>query len=415
MDRIDFLYSLYEDKLKRVFAGKVDSVWATILRVSSATRHKYLDWVIRLYLSDREILSKENFIADILVNFHENKHFLKRKDINAYKDLEALQVVLVQVEGKRTKRQRKRDFKKELISDGHMELVVSDSKVKIYKINSLTAAQFWSRGTRWCTSNKDLYTHYLCSPLFILLLADGSKFQLHLNPYNSMEFADASDRRVDISMFLTRYPVISKALLPYLNHYPMPEFAIHHMHLLSDDMLVANAAASQPFLEHIPADRLSPALSERLGLVTETSVGSFIYVDDETELEDDLSSIGLASEELGEEDSYRLNNQRYRDDHRLVYHGYSGLPAMAKPTLDDVLEDLQLLEVAGTMKRFIKGEWERTSVAKAILLNGEEAVRATQSKREFVDFFLWVLDDSKIPKPSWLTDMDCVLNHAYEA
>jgi len=49
-----------------------------------------LDWVIRLYLSDREILSKENFTADILVNFHENKHFLKQKDINAYKGLEAL-------------------------------------------------------------------------------------------------------------------------------------------------------------------------------------------------------------------------------------------------------------------------------------------------------------------------------------
>ncbi len=77
MDRIDFLYSLYEEKLKRAFAGKVGSMWATILRVSSVTRHKYLDWVIRLYLSDREILSKEHFTADILVKFHENKHFLK--------------------------------------------------------------------------------------------------------------------------------------------------------------------------------------------------------------------------------------------------------------------------------------------------------------------------------------------------
>ena len=230
-----------------------------------------------------------------------------------------------------------------------------------------------------------------------------------------MEFADESDRRVDISMFLTRYPVIGEALLPYLNHYPMPEFAIHHMHLLSDDMLVANAAVSLTFLEHIPTDRLSPALSERLGLVTETSVGSYIYVNDETELEDDLSSINSTSEELGEEDSYRLNNQRYRDDHRLVYHGYSALPAIAKPTLEDVLEDLQLLEVAGTMKRFIQGEWEKASLAKAILLNGEEALRSTSSKREFVDFFLWVLDDTRTPKPSWLIDIDSVLNHAYEA
>lgn len=54
-------------------------------------------------------------------------------------------------------------------------------------------------------------------------------------------------------------------------------------------MLVANAAVSLSFLEHIPAERLSPALAERLGLVTETSVGSYVY--DETAFEDNLYSI----------------------------------------------------------------------------------------------------------------------------
>lgn len=170
------------------------------------------------------------------------------------------------------------------------------------------------------------------------------------------------------------------------------------MHLLDDDMIVANAACSDSFVANIPDERMTPALKERLFAIGAPSQSFSATVGD-------IAGFNAVPDCVESEDTNSAS--------ALTYYGYDGLPVRTAPSLDDVLDDLLLLDVHGTIERLVETVPPNMMLAKAILLDGEEAIREAQHKRRLVDFFIWVLDSTQVKKPGWLIDADNKLNHAY--
>jgi hypothetical protein len=86
------------------------------------------------------------------------------------------------------------------------------------------AAQWWGRGTKWCTTSANGHTflnYHIEAPLIILVDTDGAKFQMYVTP-KSFQFMDARDKRVSLDDVEARW-VSMRAML---------EWAIKHRSVL---------------------------------------------------------------------------------------------------------------------------------------------------------------------------------------
>jgi len=197
------------------YAARVDSDFKSIVEADPSQQKKYLGWIIRWWFGMAKMENGYNQRREDLYKIREylgvlNRGLVRGFDINSVKTLpELYRAVAPYLEGG-SKRQVSAQERAVIDSETVVRYKGPEGMIVIPKTER--AAQFWGRGTQWCTGAREncMFKHYAeRGDLFVIVLPDGTKYQLHLS---SGQFMDEQDAPVDPGTFLKEYPWVRGAL-----------------------------------------------------------------------------------------------------------------------------------------------------------------------------------------------------------
>ena len=231
MSRIKKLEDFYQEQLKGHKIDNVSDFIQSILDVD-ITKGKYARFLIEAFLNDKFL--EEDLIGGVdstigqaisLFDKHKNKLPINERSVYAL-DKETGKVLyqspgdlwnsVKQFQGELSGKELKREEQEKIYHE--TEFVYKDEETGFQIVSPLTkeSAQWWGKGTRWCTSaeNNNMFEHYAnISPLFILLIPNHNnhherKLQLWKDD-NDIQFMDEADKEVNIygisNIFLLKY------------------------------------------------------------------------------------------------------------------------------------------------------------------------------------------------------------------
>lgn len=87
-----------------------------------------------------------------------------------------------------------------------------EGRWRLVKLNSKQSAQWWGKGTQWCTAGQffNRYEQYASKGSLLIMLTPSGKYQLSLH---SMEFRDATDARSHLPTVTRHAPAPLRQLL----------------------------------------------------------------------------------------------------------------------------------------------------------------------------------------------------------
>jgi hypothetical protein len=201
-DRVDFLKTKYEEAVWKKYNEKehfriLENGNQVFIHLENAdpTRKKiYLQWIINIYLSDIRFMLEDCYkVRNALELFDKNKAYLpaNQRDINKFQIVDLYYVVepfeqQEIVSNNEAERRKRQSF----FDQGQAELVYQSDNVTIITPNTREAAQYFGRGTKWCTSARDhnYFDQYASEgPLYILL---PMKWQFHFETESFMDERD---------------------------------------------------------------------------------------------------------------------------------------------------------------------------------------------------------------------------------
>jgi len=142
---------------------------------------------------------------------------LSVRDMNQIKGLSALEDITEQYEEKESVSNRVQASAEEqkFYDDGATELLYNDDQIKVVIPRTKAAAQFFGKGTRWCTAaeNNNRFAEYNSKgPLYIVMLkGTNAKYQFH---WESNQFMDAKDEGINPNELAEKYPILWKIFKP---------------------------------------------------------------------------------------------------------------------------------------------------------------------------------------------------------
>jgi len=139
------------------------------------------------------------------------------RDMNQIKGLSALEDITEQYEEKEAVSNSVKASAEEqkFYDDGAAELFYNDAQIKVVIPRSKAAAQFFGKGTRWCTAakNSNRFAEYNSKgPLYIVILkGTNTKYQFH---WESNQFMDVKDEGINPNKLARKYPILWKIFEP---------------------------------------------------------------------------------------------------------------------------------------------------------------------------------------------------------
>jgi len=139
------------------------------------------------------------------------------RDMNQIKGLSALEDITEQYAEKESVSNREQASTEEqkFYDDGAAELLYNDAQIKVVIPKTVAAAQFFGKGTRWCTASKDdnRFAYYnKKGPLYIVMLkGTNAKYQFH---WESDQFMDTKDEGINPNKLAEKYPILWKIFNP---------------------------------------------------------------------------------------------------------------------------------------------------------------------------------------------------------
>jgi len=191
------------------------------IEAGDPTPHKeYTQWLVRLYINNPIRLEDvKSTMGDTLEKF--NKLKIKKvlpgelRDINRVKSPEQLHHIIQQYADKLA------DAEPE--DKGKAEMVFQNENVRLIRLLNREAAEYYGRGTRWCTAarNNNMFDYYFKSgPLYVVLPKKPQfateKYQMH--PATG-QCKDHEDNTYKFYKVLDRFP----ELIPVFR--ALPDFA----------------------------------------------------------------------------------------------------------------------------------------------------------------------------------------------
>lgn len=165
---------------------------------------QYTQWIVNKYKRKDFRQEDHSRIKRALEGFDEHKSKLENKDINSYKRLSDLEDAVdkhreqpVQLSGKQQRRKIKEDG---------AETIHDSPNLRVVHLKTPEAAKFYAAGTKWCTSNANMFKSYSQSgPIYYLedKKNNNAKYQFHAQ---SSQFMDAKDRQADLKSFVAEHP-----------------------------------------------------------------------------------------------------------------------------------------------------------------------------------------------------------------
>ena len=219
-NKVEYLANQYNDKLlqraKNDHRITTDDPQAIVQELSKMdpTNGKYLHWIVREYVNGYFLSEDVSQVKDVLEQFHKRKQQLNQKDINQYnfQELEDLMDEMKEQESPTSKRQQAQAIKTE-----GAKVIAQDSSGTIVELLTQEAANYYGKGTKWCTTadNDNMFGYYAKKgPLYVLLGNDGRKYQFQ---FETKQFVDEKDRNVDISELRKEYSVLDQFLAQLVN------------------------------------------------------------------------------------------------------------------------------------------------------------------------------------------------------
>lgn len=181
----------------------------------------YGKWLLNLYNKNNLKLEDLYKATEYLTEFERKKKLFKNKDIGQFKSLSDLYDALQQVgEVELNDNQKQKQFHKEIRkAQLNAKVVLDTDKWIVYIPNDYGASCKLSTNTEWCTgisSKGNDYYYNLYSkegPLYIIHNKndEDEKYQFH---FESSQFMDRTDRRIDLVGFLNAEPELKGFFYP---------------------------------------------------------------------------------------------------------------------------------------------------------------------------------------------------------
>lgn len=226
-NRLEFLQQKFTEPLQvaaqndptaqRIARG---DVFTFLANADPSPNKKFLQWLIGLYLKGNLKLEDVYKASEYLELFlkHGKKIPGELRDINRYKNINDLYDVVQQYEEVQTKREINRELDAKMHGPEHIDLIYDSPTMKVIQLKSQQAACYFGTNTKWCTAakrNNQFDSYAKQGPIFVVLVKkENVRFQLH---YESNQFMDEKDRRVNMLELGQKYPELKKALGPLFN------------------------------------------------------------------------------------------------------------------------------------------------------------------------------------------------------
>ena len=218
--RIDFLRDQWSEKLNAQAQAQGEARYAqqygggqvfNVLMTADPTQNnKYLQWLIRIYMTGRMRLEDAYKAQEALALFGKFSKRLpaENRDINKVADLNQLFELTKQFEQAQTQGDVDRKLNAEMHSDEHIKLVHDDKEFKVVVPKTKKASCFFGVNTKWCTaatSGYNMFDHYKKrGDLYIVLhKPTNTRWQFH---FEDGQFMDEEDRPVDLLKLVKEHP-----------------------------------------------------------------------------------------------------------------------------------------------------------------------------------------------------------------
>lgn len=132
-----------------------------------------------------------------------------RRDINLYFSIEEL--LGAQKYQNSQELRAAREFQRKVAFAGST-ILFADAKWRLVRLDTVEAARWWGRGTRWCTSshNGQAFAAYHSRCTLLVLVSPVGRYQLA--PHTG-EFMDAADRPARLAVVLATAPAPLRRML----------------------------------------------------------------------------------------------------------------------------------------------------------------------------------------------------------
>lgn len=174
----------------------------------------HTNWILNRYKKAEIRQEDAPRIKSALEKFEQNKPRLQEKDINKYPSLHHLENAVAQFD---TPVKSARQERKEVKQEG-VDLVHSGNGVNVYHLKTPEAARYYASGTKWCTSDHNMFNQYNKGGPILMINHKNRKYQFH-NATN--QFMDEQDRPVSLEhlhpdiqdeLFKSTHPELKKLI-----------------------------------------------------------------------------------------------------------------------------------------------------------------------------------------------------------
>ena len=181
--------------------------WITdLIDLDPSHNGMYTQWMLIQYIKGNFVYEDSGNVLDDLTYFHVNKRAFEQKDINQY-TVDELYNAVKQIEDQEDSALTNRQIKAQVKQGA--EKVLETENVLVITPKTKAAAQYYGKGTRWCTSaiKNNAFDYYNeRGPLYIIIdKKTNEKFQIHFESYSIM---DDHDHEVDVLNFTEQYPEV---------------------------------------------------------------------------------------------------------------------------------------------------------------------------------------------------------------
>lgn len=166
-----------------------DEIWDTILNADHTQNNKNVRWIVETLLIDGFLWEDieagiDSKVYETIKLFDRLKHNIEninQRSLIQYKNLGNLYASIMPYI-KKSKNELREEEKSRIYQT--TEIFFEKDGLKILSPKIMESAQYWGRGTRWCTSaeNHNMFARYNESgPLIIIITPEGKKFQAWKN------------------------------------------------------------------------------------------------------------------------------------------------------------------------------------------------------------------------------------------
>jgi hypothetical protein len=240
MSRIHKLENVYKEKLENKKIKQISDFIQSVVD-TDITKGKYARFLIEAFLNEKFL--EEDLIGGLnstvgqtisLFHKHKGKLPLEHRSVYAlnpetklplYQSPGDLWNSVKQFQGELSGKELKKEEQEQIYRK--TEFIYKDEETGFQIISPLTkeSAQWWGKGTRWCTSaekNNLFYNYAKDSPLLILLMPDKQKLQLWKNG-NNIQFMNEADNIVSLKYIEQNWSILEPVCLWLNNLHYVPD------------------------------------------------------------------------------------------------------------------------------------------------------------------------------------------------